>query len=265
MPENILEKIVARKREALARQKEAVPQRVVQAVLDEQNLSEPRLQKALMKDTRHLIAEIKKASPSAGVIREDFDGVALARACEKGGASALSVLTEEDFFQGSLALFDDIRAAVKVPLLRKDFFVDTYQIYESKLHGADAVLLIASILPAGTLSQFVNLCQRVKLDALVEIHDGKDLAKAIDAGATFIGVNARDLRDFSVRLEVLPHLVARIPSSCTVICESGMKNDKDVEFVKEIGRVRGALVGEALMRADDPEALVRQFIWMLTQ
>jgi len=250
--ENILEKIVARKREAVTRQKEAVLQRVVQAVLDKK--FQPALfQEALLKDSRHLIAEVKKASPSAGVIREDFDGVALARAYEKGGATAISVVTEEEFFQGSLALFDDIRAAVKVPLLRKDFVIDTYQIYESKLHGADAVLLMASILPGGTLSQFVNLCRRLELDALVEVHDTRDLSKA------------RDLTDFSVRLETLPSLVARIPSSCTVVCESGVKDTKDLEFVKEISRVRAVLVGEALMRADDPEKKVREFIWMLTQ
>jgi len=262
--ENILEKIVARKREAVTRQKEAVLQRVVQAVLDKK--FQPALfQEALLKDSRHLIAEVKKASPSAGVIREDFDGVALARAYEKGGATAISVVTEEEFFQGSLALFDDIRAAVKVPLLRKDFVIDTYQIYESKLHGADAVLLMASILPGGTLSQFVNLCRRLELDALVEVHDTRDLSKALDAGARLIGVNARDLTDFSVRLETLPSLVARIPSSCTVVCESGVKDTKDLEFVKEISRVRAVLVGEALMRADDPEKKVREFIWMLTQ
>jgi len=263
VPENILEKIVARKREAVARQKEAVPPRAVQAVL-ETKLTEARFRKEISRNTRHLIAEVKKASPSAGVIREDFDGVALARAFEKGGASAISVLTEEEFFQGSLALFDAIRAAVKAPLLRKDFIVDAYQIYESKQHGADAVLLIAGSLTVPRLQQFINLCHRIKLDALVEIHDREELAKALDAGASLIGVNARDLADFSLNLEKVPFLVDHIPPECTVVCESGVKTEKDLEFVRTMAQVRAVLIGEALMRAPDPEEQVRQFIYKLT-
>ncbi len=264
MSENILEKIVACKQEAVARQKQAVPQRVVQAILDGK-LPEARFRKAILRNTRHLIAEVKKASPSAGVFREDFDGVALAQAFERGGASAISVLTEEDFFQGSLSLFDAIRAAVQVPLLRKDFIIDPYQLYESKQHGADAVLLIAASLSTGRLQQFLNLCQRLKLDALVEIHDREGLAKALDAGAVLIGVNARDLRDFSVRLDKLPPLVEHIPVECTVVCESGVKTIKDLEFVKTMGLIRAVLVGEALIRAEDPEDKARQFLWTLTR
>ena len=260
---DFLENIVASKREAVAAQKKLVSPATVQAVLDGK-LEPSRFLEKIQTNTCHLIAEVKKASPSAGVLREDFDGVALAQAFEKGGASAISVLTEEEFFQGSLWLFDRIRAAVKVPLLRKDFVIDTYQLYESKLHGADAVLLIAAALSAGTLSQFVHLCQRLKLDALVEIHDTDEVQKAVDAGATLIGVNARNLRDFSVQLEMLPILVNRIPSRCAIVCESGIKNIADAEFVKKIGRrVRALLVGEALMRARDPEGLVRQFTWAL--
>ncbi len=264
MSENILEKIVACKRKALARQKQAVPQRIVQSVLDGK-LPEARFLQAISRNTRHLIGEVKKASPSAGVIREDFDGVAIAQAYERGGASAISVLTEEEFFQGSLALFDAIRAAVAVPLLRKDFIVDAYQIYESKHHGADAVLLIVGILSAARLQQFINLCHRVKLDALVEIHDREELVKALDAGARLIGLNARDLRDLSVNLEMLPSLVEHVPVECTLVCESGIKTEKDLEFVKAMIRVRALLVGEALMRAEDPEKQVHQFVWKLTR
>ena len=264
MSENILEKIVARKREAVARQKEAVPPAVVQAVLDEK-LGEPRFLQTIARENRHLIAEVKKASPSAGVLREDFDGVAIALAYERGGASALSVLTEEDFFQGSLALFDQIRAAVNVPLLRKDFIVDAYQIYESKYHGADAVLLIVGILTEARLQQFINLCHRVKLDALVEFHDNEELETALAAGATLLGVNARDLRDFSVNMGILPLLVERVPPDCTLVCESGIRTEQDIEFINSLSQVRAVLVGEALLRAPDPEALVRQFIWTLTR
>ena len=265
MAENILEKIVARKMEAVARQKEAVPRRKVQAIL-EGKLLEPRFRKAISKNAaRHLIGEVKKASPSAGVIREDFDGVAIAQAYERGGASAISVLTEEEFFQGSLALFDEVRAAVAVPLLRKDFIVDPYQIYESKLHGADAVLLIARTLSPARLQQYHNLCQRLKLDALVEVYDKDELAKALDVGAKLIGINARDLRDFSVNLEMLPPLVERVPAGCTLVCESGVKTTRDLEFIRAMRPVRAVLVGEALLRAEDLEAQVRQFIWTLAR
>ncbi|MGE5279712.1 MAG: indole-3-glycerol phosphate synthase TrpC [Deltaproteobacteria bacterium] len=262
MSENILEKIVLRKRETLARQKEAVPASVVQAVL-EKDIAAARLREKIAREPRHLIAEVKKASPSAGVIRTEFDGVALAAALEKGGASAISVLTEEDFFQGSLALFDAVRAAVKVPLLRKDFIVDTYQLYESKLHGADAVLLIAAILDPGRLKQFVHLCDRLKLDALVEVHDVAQLTKALNAGAAFIGINARDLTDFSVRLDRVPHVLQHVPPHCQVVVESGIKTKEDIDFVKTLTQVRAVLVGEALMRAADPEQAAREFIWTL--
>jgi len=264
MAENILEKIVARKRETLASQKEVVAKKVVQAVLDEK-FAAARFEEAIRTDSRHVIAEVKKASPSAGVIREDFDGVALAQAYERAGATAISVVTEEDYFQGSLDLFDQIRMAVKVPLLRKDFIVDVYQIYESKLHGADAVLLIAAILDQGRLSQFIHLCSRLKIDAVVEIHDGNELTKVLAAGAHIIGVNARDLTDFSIRLGALPAIVGRIPSRCTAVCESGVKTEADMEFIREIGNVRAVLVGEALVRAEDPEGQLRKFIRALRQ
>ena len=264
MSENILEKIVARKMEAVARQKEAVPRRNVQAVL-EGKLAEPRFRNAIMKNSRHIIAEVKKASPSAGVLREDFDGVAIAQAYERGGASAISVVTEEDFFQGSLELFDAVRAAVTVPLLRKDFVIDSYQLYESKHHGADAVLLIVKVLELDRLQQFVNLCRRLKLDALVEVHDREELLQAIDVGATLIGLNARDLKDFSVNMTMLPLLAEQVPNECALVYESGIKTTQDLEFVKAIGSVRGILVGEVLLRAPDPEAQLREFIWMLAR
>jgi indole-3-glycerol phosphate synthase len=166
----ILDKIVAAKKAALARQKVAVPLKKFLGFFDGP-LAAPRFGRVLEKRGFHLIAEVKKASPSVGVIRKNFDYLAIARGYESAGASCLSVLTENRYFQGRLSYFDDIREAVRLPMLRKDFIIDPYQIYESKLHRADAILLIASILGERKLAQFLELCAELRLDALVEVHD----------------------------------------------------------------------------------------------
>ena len=201
----ILDTIVAKKKVSVARQKRAVPLKKLLASLNGP-LAAPRFKKAIVSPGLHLIAEIKKASPSAGVIREPFDYLAFARAFEKAGASGLSVLTENDFFQGRLSYFDDIRDAVRLPLLRKDFIIDAYQIYESKLHRADAILLIASLFTRARLEEQIDLCKKLKLDALVEVHDHAQLRKALDAGASLIGINTRAIwQDIFVHEDTIPY------------------------------------------------------------
>ena len=254
----ILDKIVSTKKAALAKQKKAVPLKKFLGFLDEP-LAAPRFESVLRRKGVHLIAEVKKASPSAGVIRKDFDYLEIARAYEAAGASCLSVLTENRYFQGRLSYFDDIRDAVRVPMLRKDFIIDTYQIYESKLHRADAILLIASLLDEKKLKSFLELCVEVKLDALVEVHDEKECEKALGAGASFIGINTRNLKDFTVDLDILPRLLAGIPKSCAVVAESGVKTLADLALLKSL-KLNAVLVGEALMRAQNPGTEARAFV-----
>jgi indole-3-glycerol phosphate synthase len=238
----ILDKIVAVQKTVVARQKKAVPLKKILTALDKP-LDSPRFAKTILRGGIHLIAEIKKASPSAGVIRKDFDCLAIARAYEASGASCISVLTENTFFQGRLSYFDDVRDAVTLPLLRKDFLIDTYQIYESKLHQADAVLLIAALLGPLKLKRFLALAQELKVDALVEVHDKSQLAKALDAGASLIGIN----------------MLKKVPKGIGVVAESGVKTLADLAFFKTLD-IHAVLVGEALMRARDLGARTRAFV-----
>jgi indole-3-glycerol phosphate synthase len=201
-----------------------------------------------------LIAEVKKASPSAGVIRADFDPVCIAREYEAAGASCLSVLTDEKFFQGSLDYLKQIRAAVKLPLLRKDFIIDERQILESIQWGADAILLIVSILSEAKLKRFHELADEAGLAALVEVHDEEELERALAIDARLIGVNNRDLKSFTVDLATTERLAGKIFSTHTdedvlVVAESGIHTRADVERVARAG-AGAVLVGESLMRGD---------------
>jgi indole-3-glycerol phosphate synthase len=174
----------------------------------------------------------------------------------------LSVLTEEKYFGGSLSIFDEVRQAVALPLLRKDFIIDEYQIYESKAHGADAILLIASLLDAPTLRRFAQLAQEYFLDVLLEIHDEKDIEKTAQAPEAVIGINTRDLRNFSVDLAVLPRLLKQLPRDRVVICESGIKDISDLALIRQSG-VQGVLVGTSFMRAPEPGVLALEFVRFL--
>jgi indole-3-glycerol phosphate synthase len=210
-----------------------------------------------------LIAEIKKASPSAGVIQENFDAIQIARDYEAGGASALSVLTDEKFFQGRVAYLQQIRDAVKLPLLRKDFIINELQVYESVARGADAILLIVSILDDAQLKGFRELAAQLHLASLVEVHDDAELDRALASGAEIIGVNNRDLRDFSVSLATTEKLAAKLRCGMcgkyTIVAESGIHGRADVERVAKAG-ANAILVGESLMRSGDIESKVRELI-----
>ncbi len=205
-----------------------------------------------------LIAEVKKASPSAGIIRPDFDPASIARIYEKGGADCLSVLTDEKFFQGSLTYLREIRAAVSLPLLRKDFIIDARQILEAIEWGADAILLIVAILSDEQLKSFLTLAESAGLAALVEVHDEEELDRAVAAGAGIIGVNNRDLKTFKVDLATTERLAQRFrqrhggsaPHQCTIVAESGIHSRTDMGRLRSAG-ASAVLVGESLMREND--------------
>ncbi|HLJ95641.1 MAG TPA: indole-3-glycerol phosphate synthase TrpC [Gemmataceae bacterium] len=246
----ILDTIVASKRREIAS---------ARSRLSEQTL-ESRLREAPpVRDFRaglersagvQVIAEVKKASPSAGLLRADFQPVEIARTYEQHGAACLSVLTDAPFFQGELAHLAAIRATVALPILRKDFILDRYQLVEARLAGADAVLLIAEILPGTELSGLLRETRNLGMEALVELYDPDNLPRVLDSGARLIGVNNRDLRTFVTRLEHTFELATRIPAGCCLVSESGIRTRQDVVHLEAAG-VRAILVGETLLRAAD--------------
>jgi indole-3-glycerol phosphate synthase len=200
-----------------------------------------------------VIAEIKKASPSKGVIRADFRPAEIARSYAAAGATCLSVLTDVDFFQGSDAYLQQAQRACALPILRKDFIVEEYQIYESRALGADCVLLIAAALDDSQLRSYAQLAQMLQMDVLLEVHDGAELARALLIDAPLLGINNRDLRTFSVSLETTLTLKQQVPANKILITESGIMSNADVARMRSNG-VHAFLVGEAMMRADDPGA-----------
>lgn len=206
-----------------------------------------------------LIAEAKKASPSKGVICADFDPVRIAGQYEAGGAQAMSVLTDEKFFQGSLSYIPLVRAAVSLPVLRKDFIIHEIQIAEAGRFGADAVLLIAAILETEQIRDFLAQVHELKMDALVEVHDEKELEKALAAGSSLIGINNRNLKDFSIDLETTFRLKREIPEEVPVVSESGIRTGDDIKRLADAG-VSAVLVGETLMRAGGRQLAVHELM-----
>ncbi len=204
-----------------------------------------------------LIAEVKQASPSEGLLRADFNPVALARLYQEGGACAISVLTEEDSFMGKLNHLQEIRKEVALPLLRKDFIMDELQIYESRAAGADAVLLITAILAPDQFKRLYELIHHLGMQALVEVHTEKDLRKALSLGVQVIGINNRNLQTFKVSLETTRKLIPFIPSDVVRVSESGVTSLKDILLLKGLG-VDAVLVGTVLMRAEDVAAKLRE-------
>jgi indole-3-glycerol phosphate synthase len=200
-----------------------------------------------------VIAEVKKASPSKGLLRADFDPAAIARSYELGGATCLSVLTDEEFFQGSDDNLRHARAACSLPVLRKDFVIDPYQVYEARAMGADCILLIVAALEDDSLRELGQLAGELGMDALVEVHDAAELDRALALGLPLIGINNRDLRTFETSLDTTIGLLDRIPDDRLVVTESGIHSPEDVARMRSHG-VHAFLVGEAFMRADDPGA-----------
>lgn len=225
------------------------------------NARQPRPIHDYLKSTKEepyrIIAEVKKASPSKGVIREDFDPLAIAQAYERGGANAISVLTEPHFFQGSLEYLAGIRRYVGAPLLRKDFIVSKYQILEALVYGADFILLIAKALSRKELKELLNYSRHLGMEPLVEIHDKADLTKAIFAGADIIGINHRNLETFEMDMELCHKLIPLIPNGKIIVAESGIYEYGQLEDMRKVG-VDAFLVGESFMRQDDVEGAIRK-------
>jgi indole-3-glycerol phosphate synthase len=256
---NILDKIVAEKRREVAEARQHTPETALRS--QAKRRADFREFKAALRKPEGiaLIAEVKKASPSAGVICEDFDPVSIAKQYEQAGSSACSVLTDEKFFQGHLSFLSKIRGATKLPLLRKDFIIDEYQIYETSVAGADAILLIVAILDLARLKDCLAAAKRCRLAALVEIHDETEREVAIQAGAEIIGINNRNLKDFSVSLATTERLVKGLPRECVIVAESGIHTRTDVERLQAAG-VDAILVGESLMRSGNIEAKVKELL-----
>lgn len=254
----ILDRIVEFRRADVAEAK----QRVSVADLEARELYRaPRrdFRAALSSRVRAIIAEVKKASPSKGVIRADFDPVAIARSYEQAGAAAISVLTEERHFQGRPEFLTAVREATDSPLLRKDFLFDSYQLYEARAWGADAILLIVAMLEDALLSDLRQQAEAMGLAALVEVHDRSEMERAQRSGATLIGVNNRDLRTFVTTLETTEALVADRRPEDLLVSESGIHTHADIERLERSG-VTAFLIGESLMRVDDPGSKLRELL-----
>nr|HID59415.1 indole-3-glycerol phosphate synthase TrpC [Desulfobacterales bacterium] len=244
----ILEEIVSQRKEDLRRIKKERPLGLIERLIGLQE--EPRDFKSSLKRPKviSLIAEIKKASPSAGVIRHDLDPERIAQIYESSGASAISVLTEPHFFCGDVKGIPAVRDKVSLPVLRKDFIIDPYQIYEARAFGADAILLIVSILSSTMLRDFIQVCGQLGMEALVEVHTRKELEEALCAGASIIGINNRDLNTFKTDLSTTLHLMKWIPEEVVCVSESGIKEASDIRVLRMAG-VDAVLIGTALMRA----------------
>ncbi|MFN2508067.1 MAG: indole-3-glycerol phosphate synthase TrpC [Chthoniobacterales bacterium] len=255
-----LERIVAQRREQVARERAACDWEVLgrEAELVREGKPRHRFHAAFRTDRRvHIIAEFKRASPSRGLLRADANAAAFALLYESAGACAVSVLTEPDFFRGSLGDLHAVRSATALPVLRKDFVIDTYQITQTAAAGADAILLIAAALNDDELPRFRAYAEDdLGLDALVEVHTVRELQRALACAATLIGVNNRDLRTFQTTLATSHQLAALVPPGVTLISESGISSRAEIERLLECG-YRGFLVGEALMRDVDPAAALR--------
>ena len=258
----ILDDIAAYKREEVAAAKARTPLRELQRRLAD--APPPREFRAALQRQRvsrafGLIAEVKKASPSKGVIREDFDPVALARAYQAGGATCLSVLTDAPSFQGSLAYLDAIRAACDLPQLRKDFMLDSYQVFEARAHGADCILIILAMVNDDVARELMRTAAELELDILCEVHDEEEMARAASLEADMIGVNNRDLKTFKTDLNTTLRLAAHVPSGVLLVAESGLSTPADLECLAEAG-VTSFLIGESLMRQKDVAAATAALI-----
>jgi indole-3-glycerol phosphate synthase len=252
---NVLDEIVATKRREIEAAKIARPESQVRAAAEEAPPARSFFELLAAGGEMKLIAEVKKASPSAGVIREDFHPVEIAKTYERHGASCLSVLTDEYYFQGSLDYLRAVRQAVGLPVLRKDFILDVYQLYEARAAGADAVLLIAECLDDCNLRKLHNETVSLGMSPLVELYEPENLQRVFDAGATLIGVNNRDLRSFKTDLEHTLRLRALVPDQCVLVSESGIRTRDDVLRLQAAG-VDAILVGESLMSCPDIGAAV---------
>jgi len=257
----ILDEILSHKRREIQKNRLDVPEAIllkeIHALPRTRSLS-ARIASSEGPRTR-VIAEIKKASPSCGVIREDFDPQLLARQYEGAGAAAISVVTESHFFQGGLHVLKAVRAVSTLPLLRKDFVIDPYQILEARYHGADAVLLIARIVPVGLLAELVQFACSLGMEALVEVHNEDELARAQSTGSRLIGVNNRDLSTFKIDVGISERLAQRAAPEVILVSESGINDRQQILRLQAAG-IRAFLIGETLMKAPDPGQRLKELL-----
>jgi len=258
MSSNFFEKILAHKQQEVAESRGRLPE--IELRHRSRDHAPPRdfLQALRGANRLAVIAEMKKASPSAGVLRPSFDPLQIAQAYAAADAEAISVLTDEEFFQGSLQYLQNIRPFVNVPLLRKDFIISPYQIHEARAHGADAVLLIVAALSQDDLYRLLELTHELGMHALVEVHEAHEMEQALSAGAKIIGINNRSLKTFQIDLRVTEQLAPKASDETTLVAESGLRTVADVQRMKAAG-VHALLVGTHLMQANDPGEALREF------
>ena len=263
MGTDFLKKIVEHKKKEILAARQRVPERQLREKAAGEREKRPFFT-SLAKESRpgiNIIAEIKRASPSKGEIRPDLDPAFYAAQYEQGGAAALSVLTDQVFFKGSFEDFKRARQAVSLPMLRKDFLISSYQIYESAVLEADAVLLIARILSKQQLKDFLSLCQELDLDSLVEVHSDKDLENATLAGAALIGINNRNLSSFETDINIATRMVSQLEPFQTAVAASGIHSKEDIQLNLTCG-ITNFLIGESLVRADDPAGFLASLMRM---
>jgi indole-3-glycerol phosphate synthase len=254
----VLDRIIESRRAAIAHRKKSLPETVLRfGVKQAQPVRD--FGAALGRDSLNVIAELKKASPSRGLIRADFDPVVLAKDLEVAGAAALSVLTEEEFFQGNLKYMRDARAAVGLPVLRKDFIVDPWQVWEARATNADSFLLIVAALDDTLLGELLGLGRELGMEPLVEVHTREELTRALAVGARILGVNNRNLRTLEVSVETSHELIQLIPEECIAVCESGLRSHTDLTRLRAAG-FDAFLIGEHLMAQPDPAAGLRALL-----
>ncbi len=259
---NVLSEIIAKKRERVAAAKESIPLEEMRSLADEarRTTKSHALLDALRSDGINIIAEFKRRSPSKGMIRAGANLIEIAQSYQAGGAAGISVLTEEDYFAGSLDDLRQVKTGVELPVLRKDFVFEEYQVYESAAAGADALLLIVAALDDEVLLSLRRLAEdELGLDALVEVHTSDEMKRAAACRAKLIGVNNRDLRTFEVSLETSLSLAREAPNGALLISESGLHSSQDLQRLHEVG-YRGFLIGETLMRSNNPEQSLRELL-----
>ena len=253
---HILTRIVEAKQKQLQMSHKRVPEPVVKRMAETAKPA-PSFREALQSQRAvRIIAEVKKASPSKGILKQGLDPAKLAQTYTSAGACAISVVTEEDFFQGDLGWIKKIRSVSELPVLRKDFVYEAFQVYETRAAGASAILFIVAMLKPGELKELIALANSVKLDALVEVHDEAELGEALEAGASMIGVNNRDLKTFDVTLETSVRLAKLVPDDRLFVVESGIHTKKDIDVLLEAG-ADAFLIGEHFLTAPDPAAALR--------
>jgi len=255
----ILDEIIENKAIEVRESKNSLPLELIQEQIEHALPSRDFFNAIKPNGDLKIISEVKHASPSKGVFRDDFDPVQIAKSYSRGGASAISVLTDKKYFKGSLLYLRDIRAQVDTPLLRKDFIIDPYQVYEARLFGADAILLIVAALDQPILTELLELTHLLNMNAILEVHDEEELERALDAGGRIIGINNRDLRTFDVDLNVSVSLSKKVPADKIVIAESGISSIKDIDRLRGEG-VHVFLIGETFMKAPDPGQKLKDLI-----